>query len=158
MAVDLYDHQLEALDKLRSGSILCGGVGSGKSRTAIAYFFRNECNGDFSKNAFSLKDPKDLYIITTARKRDTLEWDKECAMFGLGKEREDSFCGVKVTIDSWNNITKYTSVRNAFFIFDEQRAVGSGTWAKSLIAISKYNHWIMLSATPGDTWMDYISV
>ena len=158
MAVDLYDHQLEALDKLRSGSILCGGVGSGKSRTAIAYFFQKECNGNFTKEAFGMKDPKDLYIITTARKRDTLEWDKECAVFGLGKDREDSYKGIKVTIDSWNNITKYTSVRDAFFIFDEQRAIGSGTWAKAMITISKKNHWIMLSATPGDTWMDYISV
>ena len=158
MAVDLYDHQLEALDKLRSGSILCGGVGSGKSRTAIAYFFQKECNGNFTKEAFGLKDPKDLYIITTARKRDTLEWDKECACFGLGKNRDESYKGIKVTIDSWNNVAKYTGVKNAFFIFDEQRAVGSGTWAKSLIKIARFNHWIMLSATPGDTWMDYISV
>lgn len=146
--VQLFDHQKAALEKLHSGSILCGGVGSGKSITGIAWYW---------KNVFE-KEPCDLYIITTARKRDTLEWDRECARFGLSDEREKSMGGVKVTIDSWNNIGKYTGVKGCFFLFDEQRVVGYGAWVKSFLKITKANQWILLSATPGDTWMDYIPV
>lgn len=146
--VQLFDHQKAALEKLHSGSILCGGVGSGKSITGIAWYW---------KNVFE-KEPCDLYIITTARKRDTLEWDRECARFGLSDEREKSIGGVKVTIDSWNNIGKYTGVKGCFFLFDEQRVVGYGAWVKSFLKITKANQWILLSATPGDTWMDYIPV
>lgn len=161
MRVDLYPHQKEALTKLRSGSILCGGVGTGKSRTALIYFFEKECDGfvpyDASGN-LSCKDPKDLYIITTARKRDTKEWDEECAVLGLSQDQALSFGGIKVIVDSWNNIKKYNNVYGAFFIFDEQRVVGSGTWVKSFLRIAKRNRWILLSATPGDTWMDYVPV
>ena len=146
--VFLFDHQKSALEKLHSGSILCGGVGSGKSITGIAWYW---------KNVFQ-KKPVDLYIITTARKRDTLEWDRECARFGLSDEREKSQGGVKVTIDSWNNIGKYTGVKGCFFLFDEQRVVGYGAWVKSFLKITKENQWLLLSATPGDTWMDYIPV
>ena len=153
----LYDHQLEAIDKLRSGSILCGGVGSGKSRTSLAYFFTKECKGNYGRGCY-MDAPKDLYIITTARKRDTHEWEEELLYFGLTCDRDKNFFGVSVTIDSWNNISKYVAVKGAFFIFDEQRVVGSGKWTKSFIAIAKQNHWLLLSATPGDTWMDYISV
>lgn len=160
MKVNLYPHQKKAVDKLGSGSILCGGVGSGKSRTAIAYYFCKECkgfmNGDFELG--EMKDPKDLYIITTAKKRDNHEWEQECANFGISTKRELSWCGVQATIDSWNNIAKYKDVKDAFFIFDEQRLVGSGTWAKTFIKIAKSNRWILLSATPGDTWSDYIPV
>lgn len=155
MAVDLYDHQREAIDKLRSGSILCGGVGSGKSRTSIAYYFEKECCGIYSSPP-KMKKPKDLYIITTAMKRDSLDWQGELAFFGL----YDGYnaCGIRIFIDSWNNIDKYSNVSNAFFIFDEQRVVGKGKWAKSFIKIAKTNRWILLSATPGDTWSDYIPV
>ena len=146
--VFLFDHQKNALEKLHSGSILCGGVGSGKSITGIAWYW---------KNVFQ-KKPVDLYIITTARKRDTLEWDRECARFGLSDEREKSQGGVKVTIDSWNNIGKYTGVKGCFFLFDEQRVVGYGAWVKSFLKITKENQWLLLSATPGDTWSDYIPV
>ena len=137
MSVELYEHQKEALPKIKNGSILCGGVGSGKSRTALAYFLEKEY-------------PRDLYIITTARKRDTNEWLDECIPF--------KFDNISITIDSWNNIGKYTSVCGAFFIFDEQRVVGYGAWTKAFLAISKKNRWILLSATPGDTWSDYIPV
>lgn len=146
--VMLFDHQRAALDKLHSGSILCGGVGSGKSITSVAWYWE-----------YIFKEsPKDLYIITTARKRDTLEWDKECMRFGLSDDRSKSIGGVKVTIDSWNNIGKYTEVKDCCFLFDEQRVVGYGAWVKSFLKITKKNQWLLLSATPGDTWMDYIPV
>lgn len=162
MPISLGSHQLLAIDKLKSGSILCGGVGSGKSRTAIAYYFAKECFGQLEingKGTFTpMKKPKDLYIITTARKRDTFDWEEECAPFLLSTNPKVSFCGVKLVVDSWNNIKKYVGVQHAFFIFDEQRVVGSGTWVKAFLKIAKANHWILLSATPGDTWMDYIPV
>lgn len=144
----MFDHQQKALEKMHSGSILCGGVGSGKSLTSIAYYMKTE---------FSQK-PVDLYIITTARKRDTLEWEHECAKFGLSCEREKSIGKTLVMIDSWNNIGKYIDIKDAFFIFDEQRVVGYGAWVKSFLKITKANRWILLSATPGDTWTDYIPV
>ena len=162
MAINLYEHQKDAVEKLETGSILVGGVGSGKSRTALAYYFMKECEGKIKTNGvggFSpMKNPKDLYVITTARKRDTLEWEKEGCPFLLSTNKEISAGGVGVFIDSWNNIKKYTHIKNAFFIFDEQRVIGNGTWVKSFLTIAKNNNWILLSATPGDTWMDYIPV
>jgi hypothetical protein len=162
MAINLYEHQKDAIEKLRTGSILVGGVGSGKSRTALAYYFTKECDGKIKTNekgGYSpMKKPKDLYIITTARKRDTLEWEQECCPFLLSTNKEISVGGVGVFVDSWNNINKYTHVKNAFFIFDEQRVVGNGVWVKSFIKITQNNNWILLSATPGDTWMDYVPV
>lgn len=162
MAVELKDSQLEAIDNLKNGSILCGGVGSGKSRTALGYYFFKVCQGQTKLNGegqFSpMQFPKDLYIITTAKKRDSLEWEKECAQFLLSKDPELSISGVKVTIDSWNNIKKYTKVFGSFFIFDEQRVVGSGAWVKAFLNITRKNDWILLSATPGDQWKDYIPV
>lgn len=150
--IDLYDHQIEAFSKLKTGSILKGGVGSGKSRTAIAYYFIRECGGSIKINGQGQYKPpkkqKDLYIITTAKKRDSLEWEEECLPFNLKN----------VKIDSWNNIKKYIDIKNAFFIFDEQKVIGSGTWVKSFLKIVKNNNWILLSATPGDTWMDYVPV
>jgi len=148
MNVELFEHQKKALEKLHSGSILCGGVGSGKSITGIAYYMTRE---------FARK-PVDLYIITTARKRDTLEWEHECMKFGLSTDPDLSVGNVKVVIDSWNNIGKYIDVSDCFFLFDEQRVVGYGTWVKNFLKITKSNRWILLSATPGDTWMDYIPV
>lgn len=162
MAVELAAHQEEAYGKLKPGSILKGGVGSGKSRTALVYFLIKECGGGLRINGVGdyvkAKTPKDLYIITTARKRDTLEWNSECAIVTLSTNQEVSRDGIKVSIDSWNNIGKYTNVENAFFIFDEQRLVGSGAWVKAFLKITKKNSWILLSATPGDVWMDYIPV
>jgi len=162
MAINLFEHQKDAIDRLRSGSILVGGVGSGKSRTALAYYYTAECDGKIKTNdsgGFSpMKKPKDLYIITTARKRDTLEWEKECTYFLLSTNKECNAHPVTVIIDSWNNIHKYSSVKNSFFIFDEQRLVGNGVWVKSFLKLTKNNNWILLSATPGDTWLDYIPV
>ena len=134
----LYPHQQKALTEMHNGCILCGGVGTGKSRTALCYYIYNET-------------PKPLYIITTARKRDTKDWEGEC-------EALPPDFMVDPHVDSWNNIKKYTDVRNAFFIFDEQRVVGYGAWVKAFLKITKANRWILLSATPGDTWMDYIPV
>lgn len=150
------DHQLKALDSLRSGSILCGGTGSGKSFTSLLYFWTKELDGKYDDKELELPTTsKPLYIITTARKRDEFDWEKEMCTFSIGTN-EESYISVK--IDSWNNIQKYIEVKDAFFIFDEQRAIGSGEWSKAFIKIAKSNHWIMLSATPGDTWMDYIPV
>ena len=158
MSVQLFEHQKKALNQLKVGSILRGGTGSGKSITAIAFYFFNICKGQLEENyILPMQEPRDLYIITTAKKRDSLEWDKELAHFLLSRH-EENINGVNVVIDSWNNIEKYTSVVGSFFIFDEQRVVGSGSWVKKFLRITKVNKWILLTATPGDTWMDYIPV
>lgn len=161
--MELGVEQREAVNKLRNGNILCGGTGSGKSRTSLAYFMTKVCGGRINpkeaKDYIQIEKPYDLYIITTARKRDTLEWDEELIHFGLSRSPELSmFPEVKVVVDSWNNISKYVKVQNAFFIFDEQRVTGSGKWAKTFIKITRHNKWILLTATPGDTWSDYIPV
>lgn len=148
--IELDKNQILALDQLRTGCILCGGVGSGKSRTSLAYFYTKVCKGTLSGS--KAKEPRNLYIITTARKRDEKEWEDEFPPFPFSEN------GIDVFIDSWNNIKKYVDVKGAFFIFDEQRVVGNGTWVKSFLKIAKVNDWILLSATPGDTWMDYIPV
>lgn len=161
MSITLFEHQKLAIDQLHSGSILCGGVGSGKSIAALTYYFVKECGGRIEKSqgGFSpMTKPKDLYIITTAKKRDSLDWSKEALPFRIFEDRENSVGGVKLTVDSWNNISKYIEVKDAFFIFDEQRVVGSGTWVKSFIKIAKINRWLLLTATPGDNWMDYVPV
>ena len=158
MAIPLYDYQLDAIKRMKNGCILCGGVGSGKSRTSLAYYYLEQGGKIVPKDYIPMKNPKDLYIITTARKRDTLEWEGELSPFLLSTNPEENYYKNTVVIDSWNNIKKYANVTGAFFIFDEQRVVGSGTWVKAFLKIAKHNRWILLSATPGDTWIDYIPV
>lgn len=154
----LRDYQFEAVKRMRDGCILNGGVGSGKSRTGLYYYFK-EHGGGFDPEYVPMKNPRDLYIITTARKRDTLEWEGELALYLLSTKPElNIHPGQKIVVDSWNNIKKYKDVFGAFFIFDEQRVVGSGAWVKAFLNITRKNRWILLSATPGDTWSDYIPV
>ena len=155
----LYDYQMDAVNKMRNGCILNGGVGSGKSRTGLYYYFKEQ-GGSIDPDYVPMKHkPKDLYIITTARKRDDLEWEGELVPFLLSTHPDQNvFYGNKVVVDSWNNIKKYSNISGAFFIFDEQRVVGSGAWVKSFLKIARGNDWILLSATPGDTWSDYIPV
>ena len=156
--ISLYDYQLDAVNRMRNGCVLCGGVGSGKSRTSLAYYYKEQGGILGTKKYNKMKNPKDLYIITTARKRDTCEWEGELAYFLLSTDPKISGYKNKVVVDSWNNIQKYKDITDSFFIFDEQRVVGSGVWVKSFLKIAKHNDWILLSATPGDTWQDYIPV
>ena len=157
----LRDYQLEAIQKMKTGCILNGGVGSGKSLTSLSYYYMQNGGSEIFLTGGKhkkMKDPKDLYIITTARKRDTMEWEGELSHFLLSTNPDTSAYKNKVIVDSWNNVKKYKEVKGAFFIFDEQRVVGSGEWVKSFLKIAKSNEWILLSATPGDTWSDYIPV
>lgn len=155
----LYDYQMDAVKKMHNGCILNGGVGSGKSRTSLYYYFKEQ-GGSIDPDYKPMKVPaKDLYIITTARKRDTLEWEGELTHFLMSTDEEQyKRYGNHIYIDSWNNIKKYQNVYSSFFIFDEQRLVGSGAWVKAFYKIARKNRWILLSATPGDCWSDYIPV
>ena len=159
MAFSLYPHQLDAIQKIRNGSILTGDVGTGKSITAIAYFYTHVCKGvpRMAQTQYvPMKAPRNLVIITTAKKRDSKEWEQDLMHFNLGWAIDPN--GVQVFVDSWNNIGEYEDWTDVFFIFDEQRAGGSGAWSKTFIKIAKNNQWIILSATPGDVWLDYIPV
>lgn len=157
----LRDYQFDAVKRMRNGCILNGGVGSGKSRSGLYYYFTQQ-GGSIDPDYIPMKNPKDLYIITTAKKRDTLEWNGELTPFLLypteNLKDEDRVYDNEVVIDSWNNIKKYQDITNAFFIFDEDRVTGNGAWVKSFLKIAKTNDWIILSATSGDCWADYIAV
>lgn len=156
----LYDYQMDAVNKARNGCIFNGGVGTGKSRTGLFYYFKEQ-GGWIDENGYKpMKKPKDLYIITTAMKRNTLEWEGEIANYLLSTDpKKNTLNGnVKVIIDSWNMIQKYKDVTNSFFIFDEDRVTGTGAWVKAFLKIAKHNDWIILSATPGDTFEQYIPV
>ena len=154
----LYDFQMEAVKKARNGSILNGSVGSGKSRTGLFYYFKENGGWIEGSDYTPMKNPKDLYIITTAKKRDSLEWNAELAWYRLSTDPESNYYKNKVVVDSWNNIKKYAEIKGAFFLLDEDRVTGSGAWVKAFLKIAKNNDWIILSATPGDTYMDYWAV
>lgn len=154
----LRDAQLDAVNRMFNGCILNGGTGSGKSRTGLYYYFKEQGGSIVNKVYTPMKNPKDLYIITPAKKRDDLDWDGELSHFRMTRNEDLKIYNHKIVVDSWANIKKYTDVKNAFFIFDEQRLTGSGVWVTSFYKIAKNNDWILLSATPGDTWMDYIPV
>ena len=160
--VELAQHQIDAIKRMHNGCILRGDVGSGKSRTALAYYYISVCKGMVKVNdkgsLREMESPRDLFIITTAKKRDDESWYDELAPFCITKNDIDNPSHIRVTVDSWNNIKKYVNIYGAFFIFDEQRVVGSGAWTKAFYKISKKNQWILLTATPGDTWADYIPV
>lgn len=148
----LRDYQLEAVNKLQNGNILCGGVGAGKSRTGLYYYFKEQGGFIDDGQYIKMNNPKDLYIITTAKKRDSQEWELEMAPYLIRNY------DITVVVDSWNNIQKYIGIQNAFFLFDEQRVVGKGAWVKAFLKITKSNQWILLTATPGDSYYDYVPV
>lgn len=162
MSVDLYPHQINAVREMHNGCVLKGGVGTGKSRTALFYYWTRVAKGSVRANGKGdwspARTPKDLYIITTAKKRDSLEWQGELPPFGLSAHESSIKHDITVTIDSWNNIPAYSEIKGAFFIFDEQRLVGSGAWVKAFLKIAAANEWVVLSATPGDSWMDYAPI
>ena len=154
----LRDYQREAVSRMKNGCILNGGVGSGKSRTGLYYYFKEQGGWIKNEEYHDMKDPKDLYIITTAQKRDKLEWEAELANFMLSPKPELNHYKNKIVIDSWNNIKKYIDIKDAFFLFDEDKVTGYGTWVKVFLKIVKSNDWIILSATPGDCYLDYMPV
>lgn len=159
----LREHQLEALKHMKNGCILCGGTGSGKTLTSLAYYYLKFggtmdflTGGDYEPmDDYNMKP---LYIITTPRKRDLHEWDSDMKFFLLSTNPDICIYRVPVIVDSWNNIKKYRDITNAFFIFDEDKVTGSGAWVKSFLKIAKHNEWIILSATPGDNYSDYAAV
>lgn len=163
MTVVYRPEQIQAVRQLQNGSILAGGVGSGKTLTSLAWYLTSVCNAASFRKGGSLAKKKvkgspTLYVITTAKKRDSLEWEEEAARLGLSTDPACSFTGSSIVVDSWNNIGKYSDREHAVFFFDEQRASGSGRWVKEFLKITKKNTWLLLSATPGDVWMDYLPV
>lgn len=159
--LELRDYQYEALSNLRIGSILNGDTGSGKSLVSLAYYYTMNGGQVNSSRYIRMKaKPQDLYIITTAQKRDKLEWEKEMLNFMMSTDPKLTRYKHKIVIDSWNNIKKYVDVKDSFFIFDEQRVIGYGAWTKAFLKITRTNKndWILLTATPGDTWSDYMPV
>lgn len=153
---DLKPHQYEAVEKMHNGCVLTGGVGVGKSITALYYWYNKVCGGVppgmESREPVRMERPRDVYVITTARKRNDLDWLDEAVRFGVGLKTNSA--GVRITVDSWNNISQYEQVAGAFFVFDEQRLVGDGAWVRTFLRLAKHNQWVVLSATPGDNWLD----
>ena len=157
MSIQLYPHQVKAVEEMSNGKVLVGGVGTGKTITSLVYFYTKVMGGELNKPQ-TITKPMDIYVFTTARKRDELDWQKDAAKMAISTsgDPKSSIHGIKLTVDSYNNIDKYLGVEGAFIILDEQRMVGNGTWSKTFIKLAKKNQWIMLSATPGDKWEDYI--
>lgn len=158
MSVTLRPHQEPVIDKMHNGCVLYGDVGTGKTITSLAYYYTKVCGGVLNDRG-SMRHPRDVYVITTAKKRDTHDWEDDAIKFGIAPDDPENSTGnVRFVVDSWNNIGRYTEVEDAFFIFDEQRVVGAGAWTKSFLRICGRNQWILLSGTPGDTWLDFIPV
>ena len=88
--MELYEEQKKAIEKMHNGCVLMGGVGSGKTLTSLSYYIKNHSN---------LK----LYVITTAKKRNTNEWYQEAKLLNLPVN--------DIVVDSWNNIEKYKNVK-----------------------------------------------
>lgn len=127
--------QRDAVDRMHDGCVLLGRTGSGKTMTALGYWLKVHAQ-------------QDLYVVTTPAKRDAMEWEGDSAKLGqyLPPER----------VVSWNKIKDFEYLESAFVVFDEQRVSGSGKWVKSFLKIAKRNDWILLSATPGDVWIDWL--
>ena len=145
-----------------NGCLLNGGTGSGKSRTDIYYYFSKN-GGKIEKEKYTpmRPNPPDLYILTTAKKRNDKEWEGELVPFLMYPDPKTHITdkyGNKIIIDSWQNIKKYTNVKGAQFIFDECKVNGKGVWAKSFLRIAKNNEWIILSATVADKWNDFETI
>lgn len=170
MSIVLKDYQVAAINQLRKGKILCGGVGSGKSLTSLGYYYLinggklvpqeyiDRQDGKTHVGAAMptlLDNPMDLVIITTAKKRDSHDWDRELSAIHMNPMPGGNYYNNHVVVDSWNNIGKYVGCKDCMFILDEQRIVGTGSWVKSFYKIAGRNHWILLTATPGDCWLDY---
>lgn len=154
----LNEQQRKAISQMKNGSILRAETGLGKTRTSLGYFFTRYGGNLGEEFGYEgrFKMPSylpNLYVITTAKTRDSKSWERELNVYRLYDN--DDFHYV---VDSWNNIDKYRDVKDSFFIFDEQRAGGSGKWAKRFIEIAQNNEWVLLSATPGDKWKEYIPI
>ena len=135
--IGLRDYQKSAIERMQNGCILCGGVGSGKSRTALGYYYVQN-GGDIDSDEYvpmDNNDVKDLYVITTARKRDTKEWEADMIPFLLSTNKDVNLYSNKVIVDSWNNIKKYENIKNAFFIFGDAASV----WDVDLV-VSGHDH------------------
>lgn len=158
MTLTLAEHQKTAIAKMKNGCVLMGGVGTGKTITALAYYYSRVMGGDLEHRSNPIGEPRDIYVFTTAKKRNELDWEGEAAHFAISTDRNNSWGGVQLHVDSWNNIAKYIDVKDAFIILDEQRLVGAGAWVKAFLKMAKSNKWIMLSATPGDTWIEWANL
>ncbi len=152
MNIQLTDYQVDAVEKMHNGCILRGGTGSGKTLTSLVHVFEKILGGssplypEHSYKRASVDVP--VYVITTPKKRDSCDWTKEASMVPL----------ILTDVNSWNNIKKYENIKNAIFIFDESKVIGYGSWTQSFLKITKNNAWVLLSATPGDTWLEYMPV
>lgn len=152
MNIQLTDYQVDAVEKMHNGCILRGGTGSGKTLTSLVHVFEKILGGSsplYPKHSYkpaAVDVP--VYVITTPKKRDSCDWTKEASMVPL----------ILTDVNSWNNIKKYENIKNAIFIFDESKVIGYGSWTQSFLKITKNNAWVLLSATPGDTWLEYMPV
>lgn len=150
--IQLEDYQMEAVERMHNGCILKGGTGSGKTLTSLVYIFEKVLGGEtpiYPKHTYhrQMYDTP-VYVITTSKKRDSLDWIKESSNIPMEIEN----------VDSWNNIKKYETIQNSIFIFDETKVIGYGAWTKSFLKIVKNNKWVLLSATPADTWLEFMPV